>query len=75
MERFVFVIGTSVVLAFRSMQRRGVGRRQLLRKMSWRTVVLEPPRFTRQPDAVQMRREEAGPPGPTGPAHISHPRC
>ncbi|XP_068424672.1 heparan-alpha-glucosaminide N-acetyltransferase [Clinocottus analis] len=40
MPWFVFVIGTSVVLAFRSMQRRGVTRRQLLRKMTWRTVVL-----------------------------------
>ncbi|XP_056291678.1 heparan-alpha-glucosaminide N-acetyltransferase isoform X2 [Pseudoliparis swirei] len=40
MPWFVFVIGTSVVLAFRSMQRRGVSRRQLLRKISWRTVVL-----------------------------------
>ncbi|XP_075932907.1 heparan-alpha-glucosaminide N-acetyltransferase isoform X3 [Anarhichas minor] len=40
MPWFVFVIGTSVVLAFRSMQRRGVSRLQLLRKISWRTVVL-----------------------------------
>uniref|UniRef100_A0A3B4F7R1 Heparan-alpha-glucosaminide N-acetyltransferase-like n=1 Tax=Pundamilia nyererei TaxID=303518 RepID=A0A3B4F7R1_9CICH len=37
---FVFVIGTSVVLAFSSMQRRGVSRLQLLRKITWRTVVL-----------------------------------
>ncbi|KAA8577664.1 hypothetical protein FQN60_003418 [Etheostoma spectabile] len=37
---FVFIIGTSVVLAFRSMQRRGVSRQQLLRKITWRTVVL-----------------------------------
>ncbi|XP_059215070.1 heparan-alpha-glucosaminide N-acetyltransferase [Centropristis striata] len=40
MPWFVFIIGTSVVLAFRSMQRRGVTRLQLLRKISWRTVVL-----------------------------------
>ncbi|KAM8859246.1 heparan-alpha-glucosaminide N-acetyltransferase isoform 2-T2 [Spinachia spinachia] len=40
MPWFVFVIGTSVVLAFTSMQRRGVSRLQLLRKISWRTVVL-----------------------------------
>uniref|UniRef100_A0A3B4V5E2 Si:dkey-192p21.6 n=1 Tax=Seriola dumerili TaxID=41447 RepID=A0A3B4V5E2_SERDU len=39
-SRFVFIIGTSVVLAFRSMQRRGVSRLQLLRKVTWRTVVL-----------------------------------
>ncbi|KAL2083233.1 hypothetical protein ACEWY4_021006 [Coilia grayii] len=37
---FVFIIGTSVVLAFSSMRRRGVGRLQLLRKLSWRTAVL-----------------------------------
>ncbi|XP_057704672.1 heparan-alpha-glucosaminide N-acetyltransferase [Corythoichthys intestinalis] len=40
MPWFVFIIGTSVVLAFRSMQRRGVGRLQLLRKITWRTAVL-----------------------------------
>ncbi|XP_051935899.1 heparan-alpha-glucosaminide N-acetyltransferase [Hippocampus zosterae] len=40
MPWFVFIIGTSVVLAFSSMQRRGVGRLQLLQKITWRTVVL-----------------------------------
>uniref|UniRef100_UPI0037E8D68B heparan-alpha-glucosaminide N-acetyltransferase n=1 Tax=Semicossyphus pulcher TaxID=241346 RepID=UPI0037E8D68B len=40
MPWFVFIIGTSVVLAFRSMQRRGVSQLQLLRKITWRTVVL-----------------------------------
>uniref|UniRef100_A0A8D3AP24 Si:dkey-192p21.6 n=1 Tax=Scophthalmus maximus TaxID=52904 RepID=A0A8D3AP24_SCOMX len=40
MPWFVFIIGTSVVLAFRSMQRRGVSRLQLLRKFTWRTIVL-----------------------------------
>ncbi|CAB1425093.1 unnamed protein product [Pleuronectes platessa] len=40
MPWFVFIIGTSVVLAFRSMQRRGVSRLQLLRKSTWRTAVL-----------------------------------
>ncbi|XP_061644897.1 heparan-alpha-glucosaminide N-acetyltransferase isoform X7 [Phyllopteryx taeniolatus] len=40
MPWFVFIIGTSVVLAFRSMQRRGVGRVQLLQKITWRTAVL-----------------------------------
>lgn len=39
-SRFVFIIGTSVVLAFRSMQRKGVSRLQLVRKITWRTVVL-----------------------------------
>lgn len=39
-HRFVFIIGTSVVLAFRSMQRRRVRRLQLLRKITWRTGVL-----------------------------------
>ena len=38
--RFVFIIGTSVVLAFRSMRRKGVSRAQLLRKLTWRTAVL-----------------------------------
>ncbi|KAK5908162.1 hypothetical protein CgunFtcFv8_016243 [Champsocephalus gunnari] len=40
MPWFVFIIGTSVVLALRSMQRKGVSRLQLLRKITWRTVVL-----------------------------------
>ncbi|XP_034538238.1 heparan-alpha-glucosaminide N-acetyltransferase [Notolabrus celidotus] len=40
MPWFVFIIGTSVVLAFASMQRKGVSRIQLLRKITWRTVVL-----------------------------------
>ncbi|XP_062376297.1 heparan-alpha-glucosaminide N-acetyltransferase [Sardina pilchardus] len=40
MPWFVFIIGTSVVLAFSSMRRRGVGRLQLLRKLSWRSAVL-----------------------------------
>ncbi|XP_029031579.1 heparan-alpha-glucosaminide N-acetyltransferase isoform X2 [Betta splendens] len=40
MPWFVFIIGTSVVLAFTSMQKRGVGRLQLLRKITWRTVAL-----------------------------------
>ncbi|XP_054605850.1 heparan-alpha-glucosaminide N-acetyltransferase [Nothobranchius furzeri] len=40
MPWFVFIIGTSVVLAISSMQRRGVTRLQLLRKITWRTAVL-----------------------------------
>uniref|UniRef100_A0A667YK95 Si:dkey-192p21.6 n=1 Tax=Myripristis murdjan TaxID=586833 RepID=A0A667YK95_9TELE len=40
MPWFVFIIGTSVVLGFRSLQRKGVGRVQLLRKLTWRTLVL-----------------------------------
>ncbi|XP_008299248.1 heparan-alpha-glucosaminide N-acetyltransferase [Stegastes partitus] len=40
MPWFVFIIGTSVVLAFSSMQRKGVSRLQLLQKITWRTVVL-----------------------------------
>ncbi|XP_067382880.1 heparan-alpha-glucosaminide N-acetyltransferase isoform X3 [Channa argus] len=40
MPWFVFIIGTSVVLAFNSMQNKGVSRLQLLRKITWRTVVL-----------------------------------
>ncbi|XP_066549966.1 heparan-alpha-glucosaminide N-acetyltransferase isoform X2 [Amia ocellicauda] len=40
MPWFVFIIGTSVALAFSSMLRRGVSRTQLLRKLTWRTVVL-----------------------------------
>nr|XP_056706511.1 heparan-alpha-glucosaminide N-acetyltransferase-like [Euleptes europaea] len=37
---FVFIIGTSVVLAFQVMMKRGVSRMQLVRKLTWRTVVL-----------------------------------
>ncbi|XP_030628625.1 heparan-alpha-glucosaminide N-acetyltransferase [Chanos chanos] len=40
MPWFVFIMGTSIVLAFSSMRRRGVNRIQLLRKLTWRTVVL-----------------------------------
>ncbi|XP_035609830.1 heparan-alpha-glucosaminide N-acetyltransferase isoform X1 [Oncorhynchus keta] len=40
MPWFVFILGTSVVLAFTSMQKKGVSRRQLIRKLTWRTVVL-----------------------------------
>ncbi|XP_036430203.1 heparan-alpha-glucosaminide N-acetyltransferase [Colossoma macropomum] len=40
MPWFVFIIGTSVTLAFSSMRRKGVTRLQLLRKLTWRTVVL-----------------------------------
>nr|XP_055025730.1 heparan-alpha-glucosaminide N-acetyltransferase isoform X2 [Misgurnus anguillicaudatus] len=40
MPWFVFVIGTSVVLSFSSMHRKGVPRLQLIRKLSWRTLVL-----------------------------------
>ncbi|XP_059585754.1 heparan-alpha-glucosaminide N-acetyltransferase isoform X2 [Alligator mississippiensis] len=40
MPWFVFILGTSVALAFSAMLRRGVTRVQLLRKMMWRTVVL-----------------------------------
>ncbi|XP_068182833.1 heparan-alpha-glucosaminide N-acetyltransferase [Antennarius striatus] len=40
MPWFVFIIGTSVVLAFRSLKKRAVSRLQLLRKISWRTIVL-----------------------------------
>ncbi|XP_030012124.1 heparan-alpha-glucosaminide N-acetyltransferase [Sphaeramia orbicularis] len=40
MPWFVFIIGTSVVLALRSMQKRGLSQMQLLRKITWRTVVL-----------------------------------
>ncbi|RXN37126.1 proto-oncogene tyrosine- kinase receptor Ret-like protein [Labeo rohita] len=40
MPWFVFIIGTSVVLAFTSMHRKGVSRLQLLRKTTWRTIVL-----------------------------------
>lgn len=38
--RFVFIIGTSVVFAFKSLQRRGLSYLQLLRKVTWRTAVL-----------------------------------
>ncbi|XP_077586209.1 heparan-alpha-glucosaminide N-acetyltransferase [Stigmatopora nigra] len=40
MPWFVFIIGTSVVLAFRSAQKRGLSRLQLLKKITWRTAVL-----------------------------------
>ncbi|KAJ6661666.1 hypothetical protein lerEdw1_013905, partial [Lerista edwardsae] len=40
MPWFVFIIGTSVALAFHAMRKRGVSRVQLLRKLTWRTVVL-----------------------------------
>ncbi|XP_009305614.1 uncharacterized protein isoform X7 [Danio rerio] len=40
MPWFVFIIGTSVMLAFTSMHRKGVSLLQLLRKVTWRTVVL-----------------------------------
>ncbi|XP_038599291.1 heparan-alpha-glucosaminide N-acetyltransferase-like [Tachyglossus aculeatus] len=40
MPWFVFILGTSVALAFYAMRRRGVSRAQLLRKLTWRTAVL-----------------------------------
>ncbi|XP_077310059.1 heparan-alpha-glucosaminide N-acetyltransferase-like [Lithobates pipiens] len=40
MPWFVFIIGTSVALAFSSMRKKGVHRSQLLRKLTWRTCVL-----------------------------------
>ncbi|XP_077206986.1 heparan-alpha-glucosaminide N-acetyltransferase-like isoform X2 [Paroedura picta] len=40
MAWFVFIIGTSVGLAFHAMTKRGVSRMQLVRKLAWRTVVL-----------------------------------
>uniref|UniRef100_A0A9J8C7H8 Si:dkey-192p21.6 n=1 Tax=Cyprinus carpio carpio TaxID=630221 RepID=A0A9J8C7H8_CYPCA len=40
MPWFVFIIGTSVVLAFTSMHRKGIPWLQLLRKITWRTIVL-----------------------------------
>ncbi|XP_068115072.1 heparan-alpha-glucosaminide N-acetyltransferase-like [Hyperolius riggenbachi] len=40
MPWFVLIVGTSVALAFSSMMKRGVGRLQLLRKLTWRTLVL-----------------------------------
>nr|XP_015202918.1 PREDICTED: heparan-alpha-glucosaminide N-acetyltransferase-like [Lepisosteus oculatus] len=40
MPWFVFIMGTSVALAFSSMLKRGVSRIQLLSKLTWRTVVL-----------------------------------
>ncbi|XP_042314382.1 heparan-alpha-glucosaminide N-acetyltransferase-like [Sceloporus undulatus] len=40
MPWFVFIIGTSVGLAFHAMMKRGVRRIQLLRKLTWRTMIL-----------------------------------
>ncbi|XP_069609209.1 heparan-alpha-glucosaminide N-acetyltransferase-like isoform X1 [Ranitomeya imitator] len=40
MPWFVFIIGTSVALAFSSMLKRGFHRSQLVRKLTWRTCVL-----------------------------------
>ncbi|XP_071986015.1 heparan-alpha-glucosaminide N-acetyltransferase-like isoform X2 [Engystomops pustulosus] len=40
MPWFVFIIGTSVALAFSSMLKRGIHRSQLVRKLTWRTLVL-----------------------------------
>ncbi|MEE6488716.1 hypothetical protein FKM82_015334, partial [Ascaphus truei] len=40
MPWFVFIIGTSVALAFNAMLKRGVSRVQLLRKLTWRTFLL-----------------------------------
>ncbi|XP_069096296.1 heparan-alpha-glucosaminide N-acetyltransferase-like isoform X1 [Pleurodeles waltl] len=40
MPWFVFMIGTSVALAFIALLKRGVTRLQLLRKITWRTIVL-----------------------------------
>nr|XP_014352684.1 PREDICTED: heparan-alpha-glucosaminide N-acetyltransferase-like [Latimeria chalumnae] len=40
MPWFVFIIGTSVALAFNAMLRRGVKRVQLLHKLTWRSLVL-----------------------------------
>ncbi|XP_048361785.1 heparan-alpha-glucosaminide N-acetyltransferase-like [Sphaerodactylus townsendi] len=40
MAWFVFIIGTSVGLAFHAMMKRGVSCGQLIRKLTWRTVVL-----------------------------------
>ncbi|XP_018411417.1 PREDICTED: heparan-alpha-glucosaminide N-acetyltransferase-like [Nanorana parkeri] len=40
MPWFVFIIGTSVALAFSSLMKKGVHRFQLLRKLTWRTCVL-----------------------------------
>ncbi|XP_053307074.1 heparan-alpha-glucosaminide N-acetyltransferase-like [Spea bombifrons] len=40
MPWFVFIIGTSIALAFNSLLKKGVKRVQLLRKMVWRTCVL-----------------------------------
>ncbi|XP_078055398.1 heparan-alpha-glucosaminide N-acetyltransferase [Mustelus asterias] len=40
MPWFVFIIGTSVALSFGAMLRRGIHRLQLLRKLTWRTVIL-----------------------------------
>nr|XP_016851015.1 PREDICTED: heparan-alpha-glucosaminide N-acetyltransferase-like [Anolis carolinensis] len=40
MPWFVFIIGTSVALAFYAMMKRGVSRIQLFRKLTWRTMIL-----------------------------------
>ncbi|XP_067828430.1 heparan-alpha-glucosaminide N-acetyltransferase [Heptranchias perlo] len=40
MPWFVFIIGTSVALSFSAMLRRGIHRLQLLRKLTWRTIIL-----------------------------------
>ncbi|XP_069835380.1 heparan-alpha-glucosaminide N-acetyltransferase-like isoform X3 [Dendropsophus ebraccatus] len=40
MPWFVFIIGTSVALAFSSMLKKGIYRSQLVRKLTWRTCVL-----------------------------------
>uniref|UniRef100_A0A8C5R243 Heparan-alpha-glucosaminide N-acetyltransferase n=1 Tax=Leptobrachium leishanense TaxID=445787 RepID=A0A8C5R243_9ANUR len=40
MPWFVFIIGTSVALAFHSMSKRGVSYFQLMRKLTWRACVL-----------------------------------
>ncbi|XP_069467701.1 heparan-alpha-glucosaminide N-acetyltransferase-like [Ambystoma mexicanum] len=40
MPWFVFIIGTSVALAFSAMIKRGVTRLQLVQKITWRTIVL-----------------------------------
>ncbi|KAJ8412810.1 hypothetical protein AAFF_G00117610 [Aldrovandia affinis] len=40
MPWFVFIIGTSVVLAFSSLRRKGTTRLQMLRKLTWRSTVL-----------------------------------
>ncbi|KAJ8360022.1 hypothetical protein SKAU_G00165470 [Synaphobranchus kaupii] len=40
MPWFVFIIGTSVVLAFSSFRRKGATSLQLLRKLTWRSAVL-----------------------------------
>ncbi|KAG5831017.1 hypothetical protein ANANG_G00299400 [Anguilla anguilla] len=40
MPWFVFILGTSVVLAFSSLRRKGAASLQLLRKLTWRSAVL-----------------------------------